>query len=196
MNDPNIHSSTWDWDTASTSAGLEALPQLPAPHVHERRRQGQGRRLRDHARRPQAGLGAALPRPARRQRPADAVLRVGRRAARPRPRGASARATKSKKELRDDLKGIRGKMGRQVVKDYIAFPALSAAARASRRRSPRTSPPTSSATSGPTRSSSAATSPTRRTRSPRRRPPTSPGARGTSASCSAPRTSTAATPST
>jgi NADPH-dependent stearoyl-CoA 9-desaturase len=32
---------------------------------------------------------------------------------------------KSRKQLREDLKGIRGKMVRQVVKDYIAFPALS-----------------------------------------------------------------------
>ena len=27
MNDPHIHSSTWNWDTASTQ-GLEAFPQL------------------------------------------------------------------------------------------------------------------------------------------------------------------------
>ena len=57
--------STWDWDTASTLGRLEALAQLSAPHVHQRRRQGQGRRLRDHARGPQAEMGAALPSPSR-----------------------------------------------------------------------------------------------------------------------------------
>ena len=58
MNDPNIHSSTWDWDTASTGGALEALPQLPPPHLHEHRRHGQGRRLRDHARRSRSSSGS------------------------------------------------------------------------------------------------------------------------------------------
>ena len=63
-------------------------------------------------------------------------------------------------------------------------------------RSGPTSPPTSSATCGPTRSSSAATSPTRRTCSRRRTTRTSRGAPATCASCSAPPTSTAARCST
>ena len=60
----------------------------------------------------------------------------------------------------------------------------------------RTSLPTSCGTCGPTRSSSAATSPTRHTPSARRRSPTRRRARGTSASCWARRTSRAARCST
>ena len=40
MNDPVINSSAWDWDTASTRRGVEALPQLHPPHLHEHPRQG------------------------------------------------------------------------------------------------------------------------------------------------------------
>ena len=40
---------------------VEALPQLRPPHLHEHRRQGQGRRLRDHARGSAAGLEPGLP---------------------------------------------------------------------------------------------------------------------------------------
>ena len=87
MNDPYIHSSTWDWDTASTVGGVEALPQLRPPHLHEHPRQGQGPRLRDHADRPAPEVAPGLPRAARLQRAADAVLRVGRRVPRPRLRG-------------------------------------------------------------------------------------------------------------
>ena len=56
----------------------------------------------------------------------------------------------------------------------------------SARRSGPTSPPTSSATCGPTRSSSAGTSPTRRTCSRRRTTRTRAAARATCASCSEP----------
>ena len=66
--------------------GVEALPQLRPPHVHERRRQGPRRRLRDHARRPEPEVVPVLPRPAVLQHPADGVLRVGRRGPRPRLR--------------------------------------------------------------------------------------------------------------
>ena len=109
---------------------------------------------------------------------------------------------KSKAEVRRQLKGMAGKARSQIVKDYVAWPLISAAGdgrrgrlalrrggagrvegavaarapRAACARSARprrpTSPPTSSATSGPTRSSSAATSPTRPTPSARRRSPT------------------------
>ncbi len=144
---------------------------------------------------------------------------------------------KSKAQVTRELKGMAGKARSQIVKDYIAFPALSAllmalpdrrlatppdeggvkgaARKVSRRvrrqqppvgplsrappsaaRWPRTSPPTSCATCGPTRSSSAATSPTRPTPSASPRPRTRPAAGATSASCSARRTSRAARCST
>ena len=50
MNDPEIHSSTWEWDTALPGRAVEALAQLRAPHVHQRARQGQRRGLRHPAR--------------------------------------------------------------------------------------------------------------------------------------------------
>ena len=121
----------------------------------------------------------------------------------------SARARSPRHQVKRELKGIAGKAKSQIVKDYIAWPLVSALAAAARRRwrwrrggsagAPRgilgrrrgasgsaagrrsaaplrerrarpsarpprpTPPPTSSATSGPTRSSSAATSPTRPT---------------------------------
>ena len=40
MNDPDIHSSVWDWDTASTARGVEALAQLHPPHLHKYSGQG------------------------------------------------------------------------------------------------------------------------------------------------------------
>ncbi len=138
---------------------------------------------------------------------------------------------KSKEQLLEELKAIGVKARRQAVKDYIAFPLLSAAiagavqaakepssrhrpaghrsrsrvqskatnhratarpeeseqplgARTSQ-RSPPISPRTSFATSGPTRSSSAGTSQTRRIRSARPRSPRRRAAAGMCASCSA-----------
>ena len=67
--------------------GVEALPQLRPPHLHEHPRQGQGPRLRDHADRPEPEVAPGLPLPAALQRAADGALRVGRRLPRPRPRG-------------------------------------------------------------------------------------------------------------
>ncbi|OLL82946.1 putative ABC transporter ATP-binding protein [Pseudonocardia sp. Ae263_Ps1] len=66
---------------------VAALPQLPAPHVYERDRQGQGRRLRDPPGPRRPALAPGLPRPARVERAADAALRARRLAARPRRRG-------------------------------------------------------------------------------------------------------------
>ena len=67
--------------------GLEALPQLRAPHVHEHPRQGPRPRLRDHADRPAPEVAPGLPLPAVLQPAAGGVLRVGRRDPRPRLRG-------------------------------------------------------------------------------------------------------------
>ena len=67
--------------------GLEALPQLRPPHLHQHPRQGQGPRLRDHADRPAAEVAPGLPRAAGLQPAAGGAVRVGRGAARPRLRG-------------------------------------------------------------------------------------------------------------
>ena len=66
--------------------GVEALPQLRPPHLHEHPRQGQGPRLRDHADRPAPDVEPGLPGPAALQPGAGGVLRVGRRLPRPRLR--------------------------------------------------------------------------------------------------------------
>ena len=216
MNDPQINSSTWDWDSASTAGGVEALPQLRPPHVHEHPRQGQGPRLRDHADRPAPEVAPGLPAAAVLQPAAGGVLRVGRGLPRPRHRGASARARSPMKQLKRELKGMaaqgaqpdrqglrrvpaaqrRRGGGGAVVRRRGGRPRCRPAATPSGRRWRRTSPRTSSATSGPTRSSSAATSPTRRTPSARRRSRTRRAAASTSASCSARPTSRAARSST
>ena len=71
--------------------GVEALPQLHPPHLHEHPRQGQGPRLRDHADRPAPEVAPGLPLPAGLQRAADAAVRVGRRRPRHGHRGRARR---------------------------------------------------------------------------------------------------------
>ena len=48
---------------------------------------------------------------------------------------------KSKEQVREELKGIAGKARAQIVKDYIAFPALSAGDHGRRRRRRRGAAP-------------------------------------------------------
>ena len=67
--------------------GVEALPQLRPPHLHEHPRQGPRSRLRDHAHRPAPEVASGLPAAAVLQPGAGGVLRVGRRLPRPRLRG-------------------------------------------------------------------------------------------------------------
>ena len=100
-------------------------------------------------------------------------------AARPRgrePHQPARRKWSDNKELRE---GIWRKVGRQTLKDYVLFPALTGPLFLSTldRATPR---PTWSATSGRTRSSSAGTSRPASPRSPRRRPRTRPAGSGTS----------------
>ena len=109
MNDPNIHSSTWDWDTASPAVGLEALAQLRAPHVHQRHRQGPDvgyEIMRIDPRQPWHPvylLAAAL------QPAADGSVRVGRRRPRPRlrgdPQGHEAQGAAARRAARDRPEG-------------------------------------------------------------------------------------------
>ena len=98
--------------------GVEALPQLRPPHLHEHPRQGQGPRLRDHADRPASEVASGLPAPAALQPAADGVLRVGRRRPRPRHRGdphrrevqgaAAARSSRASRQgAQPDRQGLR-----------------------------------------------------------------------------------------
>ncbi len=124
MNDPNIHSSTWDWDTASTSASWK--------HSHN---------YLHHTHTNVVGLdkdvGYEIMRvdPKQKWEPrflAQPVVNVLLMlffewgvALHDLDLEAVRDGSKSKKELVSDLKGIRGKAVRQFVKDYVAFPALS-----------------------------------------------------------------------
>ena len=246
MNDPYIHSSTWDWDTASTKEAWKHSHN----YVHHTYTNIRGK---------DKDLGYEIMRidPHQRWHPVyllqplyNLVLMAFFEwgvAFHDMDLEAVRKGEKSAAEVRHDLKGIAGKARTQIVKDYVAWPLVSAALsgavawlagprleerrggrtdkvrrRAGRalrraRRKPRAAgrrtlcvppprpiapPPgptswrTSCATCGPTRSSSAGTSPTRPTRSARTRWPTRAAAAGTCASSSARPTSRAGRSST
>ena len=79
MNDPEIHSTEWEWDTTSPTRALEEVAQLHPPQVHQHRRPGRRHRLRHHASHPRPALGAVDDRQPDLQHPARHALRVGRR---------------------------------------------------------------------------------------------------------------------
>ena len=221
MNDPYIHSRSWDWDSASTKEAWKHSHN----YVHHTYTNIRGK---------DRDLGYEIMRidPNQKWYPfylaqpfynlvLAAFFEWG-VAAHDLNFDEIRKGEKDPKDLKRELKGMVRKGREQIVKDYIAWPALSglvaagvehaiatrsapkaqrrgSAARRGRgsptpwrardgrrsgRRSGRTSPRTSFATCGPTRSSSAATSPTRRTRSARRRPRTRRAAPSTCASCS------------
>ena len=89
------------------------------------------------------------------------------------------------------LKQVLHKIKKQAAKDYLVHPALSIPTGSFLTRWPPTSPPTRSATSGATRSSSAGTSPRVSRPSRSARSTGRPAATGTSARCSARPTSPA-----
>ena len=86
MNDPGHQLGGVGLGQRVDARGVEALPQLHPPHVHEHPRQGQGPRLRDHADRPAPEVAPGLPGAALLQPRAGGAVRVGRRVPRPRLR--------------------------------------------------------------------------------------------------------------
>ena len=84
MNDPEIHSSTWEWDMAGVVQALAVHSQLHAPQVHQH--PGHGRRcgLRGHPGHPRHPVEAvqSLRQPTFQHASGDR-LRVGRRSAVP-----------------------------------------------------------------------------------------------------------------
>ena len=82
MRDPKIHSTTWEWDSATPADAVEARAQRAAPQLHQRDRQGQRPRLRHHARRRGPALAPDAPRPAAVELRQRAVLRVRHRGVR------------------------------------------------------------------------------------------------------------------
>ena len=123
MNDPQIHSSTWDWDTASTAEAWKHSHN----YVHHTYTNIRGKdkdlgyeimRIDPHQKwHPVYLLPAVL------QRAADGVLRVGRRRPRPRLRG-DPHGREVEGAGPRELKGIAGKARAQIVKDYIAWPLI------------------------------------------------------------------------
>jgi NADPH-dependent stearoyl-CoA 9-desaturase len=124
MNDPNIHSSTWDWDTASPSAAWKHSHN----YVHHTFTNIVGK---------DKDVGYEIMRvdPQQRWHPVYVLQPIYNVvlacffewgvAVHDLDFEAIRKGTKSKRQLRDELKAIGRKGRRQIVKDYIAFPALS-----------------------------------------------------------------------
>jgi NADPH-dependent stearoyl-CoA 9-desaturase len=124
MNDPRIHSSTWDWDTASTAEAWKHSHN----YVHHTFTNIRGK---------DKDLGYEIMRidPHQKWHPIyllqplynlilAAFFEWG-VAAHDLDHRAIKAGTKSKEQVRRELRGMGHKAWRQIVKDYIAFPALS-----------------------------------------------------------------------
>ena len=124
MNDPEIHSSTWEWDTAQPAEQWKHSHN----YVHHQftnvlgHDNDIGYGVLRMAREQQ--LAPGQPRPAGLQRDAGAAVPVGRRAARPRPRG-DPQAPQGPAVMKRQLKQIGRKVRRQFAKDYVVYPLLS-----------------------------------------------------------------------
>jgi NADPH-dependent stearoyl-CoA 9-desaturase len=129
MNDPQIHSSTWDWDTASTAQAWKHSHN----YIHHTYTNILGK---------DKDLGYEVMRidPHQRWHPVYLLqplynvllmfLFEWGVAVHDLDFEAIRKGEKSKKQLRRELKGIAGKARTQVTKDYIAWPLVSAAAAA------------------------------------------------------------------
>jgi NADPH-dependent stearoyl-CoA 9-desaturase len=125
MNNPEIHSSTWDWDTASTKEAWKHSHN----YVHHTYTNIRGK---------DKDLGYEIMRidPHQKWHPiylAQPIYNVLLMATfewgvafHDLDFEAIRTGAKSKEQIREELKGIAGKARAQIVKDYIAFPALSA----------------------------------------------------------------------
>jgi fatty acid desaturase len=124
MNDPNIHSSTWDWDTASPAAAWKHSHN----YVHHTFTNVIGK---------DKDVGYEIMRIDARQQwhwpylfqPIYNVLLMATFewgvALHDLDFEAIRQGRKDKKQVRDELKAIGQKARRQILKDYISYPALS-----------------------------------------------------------------------
>ncbi len=124
MNDPNIHSSTWDWDTASTSASWKHSHN----YLHHTYTNVVGK---------DKDVGYEIMRvdPKQDWEPrflaqpfVNVLLMLAFEwgvAFHDMDLEAIKKGDKKISELKEDLRGVAQKGGRQVLKDYIAYPALS-----------------------------------------------------------------------
>ena len=118
----NVMHGQWDWmndpghqlldvglGLGLDRRGVEALPQLRPPHLHEHPRQGPRPRLRDHADRPAPEVASGLPPPA-----ASTTCCCWRSSSGASPPTTSTsrrsgRARSTKEQIRRELKGMAGK---------------------------------------------------------------------------------------
>ena len=126
MNDPQIHSSTWDWDTASTAEAWKHSHN----YVHHTYTNIRGK---------DRDLGYEIMRidPHQKWHPVYLVQPLYNIllamffewgvAVHDLDFEAIRKGEKSKAQIKRELKGMAGKARTQVVKDYLAFPLLSAA---------------------------------------------------------------------
>ncbi len=125
MNDPQINSSTWDWDSASTPEAWKHSHNY-VHHTYTNIR-GKDRDLGYEIMRidPHQRVASGLSRPALLQPACWPASSSGASRCTTSTSKRSAAGEKSKREVRRQLKGMAGKARSQIVKDYIAFPALS-----------------------------------------------------------------------
>jgi fatty acid desaturase len=124
MNDPNIHSSTWDWDTASPAAAWKHSHN----YIHHTYTNVVGK---------DKDVGYEIMRidpkqpwhPVYLLQPLYNIVLMGLFewgvAVHDLDFEAIRAGTKSRRQVRDELKAIGRKARRQILKDYVAFPALS-----------------------------------------------------------------------
>ncbi|MCW2497929.1 acyl-CoA desaturase [Jatrophihabitans sp.] len=129
MNDPNIHSSTWDWDTASPAAAWKHSHNF----VHHTYTYVIGK---------DKDVGYEIFRvdPRQKWRPGYLLQPIGNVvlmltfewgvALHDLDFDAIKSGSKSKKQVAQELKAIGVKARRQIAKDYLAYPGVSAAATA------------------------------------------------------------------
>lgn len=124
MNDPQIHSSTWDWDTASTAASWKHSHN----YIHHTYTNIVGKDkdvgyefMRIDPKQPWEPFFLLQP-------VLNVIVMLAFEwgvAIHDLDLEAVRKGKKDPKQLKDELKGIGRKAGRQVLKDYILFPALS-----------------------------------------------------------------------
>ena len=123
MNDPEIHSPNWEWDTAQPAEQWKHSHN----YVHHQFTNVLGYDNDIGWRRPPDGPGAegdaVQPRSARLQRPARHAVPVGRRL-HDLDIERIRKGEKDPKEMKRQLRQILRKGRNQVLKDYVVHPAL------------------------------------------------------------------------
>ncbi len=128
MNDPDIHSSVWDWDTASTAEAWKHSHNYIHHTYTNILRQGQRSRLRDHAHRPESEVGTRGFSVQPLYNMLLMLLFEWGVAIHDMDIDAIRTREKPWSEVRKDLRGIGVKARAQIFKDYLGWPLISAGA--------------------------------------------------------------------